>query len=66
MRLAGAAAVMVITPLILLAISRRAFGGINGDVVGASNEITRALVLAVLIILPPGHTFLAEAACNLF
>jgi adenosylcobinamide-GDP ribazoletransferase len=43
---------MVISPLVLLAIARRVFGGVNGDVVGASNEITRACVLAVLIIVP--------------
>jgi adenosylcobinamide-GDP ribazoletransferase len=51
-RLAGAAITMVISPLVLLAIARRVFGGVNGDVVGASNEITRACVLAVLIIVP--------------
>jgi len=55
--LARAAAVMVIVPLILLSLARRAFGGVNGDVVGASNEITRALVLAVLTILPLGAPF---------
>jgi adenosylcobinamide-GDP ribazoletransferase len=51
-RLAGAAIVMVITPLVLLILARRIFGGVNGDVVGASSEITRALVLAMLIIIP--------------
>lgn len=51
-RLAGAAVAMVITPLALLFIARKVFGGVNGDVVGASNEITRAVVLAVLTIIP--------------
>jgi adenosylcobinamide-GDP ribazoletransferase len=51
-RLAGTAAVMIAVPAALLAISRRLFGGVNGDVVGASGEITRALVLATLVIIP--------------
>jgi adenosylcobinamide-GDP ribazoletransferase len=51
-RLAAAAMTMVIVPLILLFLAQRAFGGVNGDVVGASNEITRALVLTVLTIIP--------------
>ncbi|MCU0632208.1 MAG: adenosylcobinamide-GDP ribazoletransferase [Methanolinea sp.] len=46
--LAAAAVMMVACPTALLLISRRLFGGVNGDVVGASNEITRALVLAAL------------------
>jgi adenosylcobinamide-GDP ribazoletransferase len=28
-----------------LVISKRLFGGINGDIAGASNEITRAVVI---------------------
>jgi len=55
--LAGAAVVMVIVPLILLSLARKIFGGVNGDIVGASNEITRALVLAGLIILPATVSF---------
>lgn len=55
--LAGAAGVMVLTPLVLLVIARRLFGGVNGDVVGASNEITRALVLVALAILPVTAAF---------
>jgi adenosylcobinamide-GDP ribazoletransferase len=43
---------MIAVPAALLAISRRLFGGVNGDVVGASGEITRALVLATLVIIP--------------
>jgi len=57
LRLAGAALVMVIVPACLLLISRRLFGGVNGDVVGASGEITRALVLAALVIIPGGAVF---------
>jgi adenosylcobinamide-GDP ribazoletransferase len=57
LRLAGAAVAMVTTPLVLLFIAHRAFGGVNGDVVGAGNEITRALVLAVLVLMPTGTPF---------
>jgi adenosylcobinamide-GDP ribazoletransferase len=46
--LAGSAAVMVACPLILFIVSKRLFGGVNGDVVGASNEITRACVILAL------------------
>jgi adenosylcobinamide-GDP ribazoletransferase len=44
-RLAGAAIAMVVCPVILFIVSKRMFGGVNGDVVGASNEITRACVI---------------------
>jgi adenosylcobinamide-GDP ribazoletransferase len=57
LRLAGAALVTLIVPACLLLISRRLFGGVNGDVVGASGEITRALVLAALVIIPGGAVF---------
>ncbi len=56
-RLAGAAAAMIITPLILFFLARRTFGGVNGDVVGASSEITRAMVLLVLAIVPAWASF---------
>ena len=47
----GALLMSFICPVILLAISGRLFGGVNGDVVGASNEITRACaVLAVALL----------------
>ena len=48
LRLAVALLVMILCPLVLLIISERVFGGVNGDVVGAANEITRALVVVVL------------------
>jgi adenosylcobinamide-GDP ribazoletransferase len=48
LRLARAAVLMVLTPLALLSISLRLFGGVNGDVTGAAGEITRAAVLAAL------------------
>ena len=47
----GALVVMVLCPAILLILARRLFGGINGDVAGASNEITRALVVITLVLL---------------
>lgn len=48
LRLAAAAAMMIICPIILLFVSTRLFGGVNGDVAGASNEITRALVVVAI------------------
>jgi len=42
--------VMLLCPAILLVISRRIFGGVNGDVVGAGNEITRALVIVAMVL----------------
>ncbi|MEN6395749.1 MAG: adenosylcobinamide-GDP ribazoletransferase [Methanoregula sp.] len=47
----GAFLLMIICPALLLALSRRLFGGVNGDVVGASNEITRALVVVGIALL---------------
>lgn len=46
--LAISAIAMVACPVALLFISKRLFGGVNGDVVGASNEITRSIILAIL------------------
>lgn len=51
LKLTGAAIVMVLCPAILYLISRRLFGGINGDVVGASNEITRACVILTIALI---------------
>jgi len=49
-KLAAAGAVMIACPILLLFIAKRAFGGVNGDVAGAANEITRALaVIAVAL-----------------
>lgn len=48
LELALGAAAMAACPAALLFISRKLFGGVNGDVVGASNEITRAVILAVI------------------
>lgn len=50
-KLSVAAVVMVTCPLILFFISKRLFGGVNGDVVGASNEITRACVILSLALI---------------
>jgi adenosylcobinamide-GDP ribazoletransferase len=50
-KLAGAAIAMVACPAILLFISKRLFGGVNGDIVGASNEITRACVIITIALI---------------
>jgi adenosylcobinamide-GDP ribazoletransferase len=50
-KLAGAAVLMVACPVILLMVSKKLFGGVNGDVVGASNEITRACVILALALI---------------
>ena len=47
----GAIAMMVICPAVLLLLARRLFGGINGDVAGASNEITRAMAVITIVLL---------------
>jgi adenosylcobinamide-GDP ribazoletransferase len=47
----GAFVGMIICPLILLLVSEKIFGGVNGDVVGASNEITRAIVILAIALL---------------
>ena len=47
----GAFFLMIICPILLLGLSGRLFGGVNGDVVGASNEITRALVVVGIALL---------------
>jgi len=51
LKLAAAAVSMVVVPLILRSVATRAFGGVNGDVVGASNEITRALVIIAVVLI---------------
>jgi adenosylcobinamide-GDP ribazoletransferase len=47
----GAMLLMLLCPIMLLEISKRCFGGVNGDVAGASNEITRALVIVGIALL---------------
>ncbi len=44
----GAGAVLV--ALMVLGLGRRLFGGVNGDLVGASHELTRAAVLCLLVL----------------
>lgn len=51
LQLVAAALVMIICPTILLLGSQKMFGGVNGDVVGAANEITRACVVVALALL---------------
>ena len=42
----------VVTTLVMVAISNRDFGGLTGDVLGATNEIVRAVcILFVLVFL---------------
>jgi adenosylcobinamide-GDP ribazoletransferase len=47
----GGLVVMVLCPAVLLLLARRGFGGVNGDVAGASNEITRAMVVIAMVLL---------------
>ena len=50
-----AAALWIPAAVLALYVSRRAFGGIGGDVSGATGELTRTLVLIVLsVVLLPG------------
>ncbi|PKL57355.1 MAG: adenosylcobinamide-GDP ribazoletransferase [Methanomicrobiales archaeon HGW-Methanomicrobiales-5] len=51
LKLVGAFLAALVCPAILLIISKRLFGGVNGDVVGAANEITRACAVLALVIL---------------
>ena len=46
-----ALAVTVVIVALMLTLSRHLFGGVNGDVVGATNEITRATVILTLALL---------------
>jgi adenosylcobinamide-GDP ribazoletransferase len=49
--LATAAIIMITFPAIMLLISEKMFGGVNGDIVGATHEITRAaIVLAIALV----------------
>ncbi|MCL2786667.1 MAG: adenosylcobinamide-GDP ribazoletransferase [Methanomassiliicoccaceae archaeon] len=49
--LAAAVAVSVLTGLMMSMIAKKNFGMVNGDVLGATNEITRAAVLLTFLIL---------------
>jgi adenosylcobinamide-GDP ribazoletransferase len=49
-KIAGAFIVMILCPALLLLIAKRVFGGVNGDIAGASNEICRACVVLALIV----------------
>jgi len=51
LKLMGAILVALLCPTIMLLISNRLFGGVNGDVVGATNEISRAGVILALVII---------------
>lgn len=42
-------AVSVVIPMILIQVARYNFGGITGDVIGATNDIVRVAVLAVFV-----------------
>ncbi len=49
-KLMGAVMAALLCPTIMLAVSNRLFGGVNGDVVGATNEITRACAILALVL----------------
>lgn len=51
MKVLGALVVMILCPSVLLLLARRLFGGVNGDVAGASNEITRAMAVIAIVVL---------------
>jgi len=40
----------VLVPSIMLHVSNRAFGGVTGDVMGATHELTRLVALAVILV----------------
>jgi len=49
--LVSGAIIMIACPAIILLISKKLFGGVNGDIVAATHEITRAaIVLAIALI----------------
>lgn len=55
--LIAAALLAVLVPAVLLVISRHLFGGVNGDVVGASSELTRCLALCAMVLVPASTLF---------
>jgi adenosylcobinamide-GDP ribazoletransferase len=44
----GILSALIVSFVVLLSLSNRLFGGVNGDVTGAANEITRLLVIIAL------------------
>jgi adenosylcobinamide-GDP ribazoletransferase len=50
-QLVTAVSLMVLCPMVIFWISERLFGGVNGDVVGACNEITRAFIILGMAII---------------
>jgi adenosylcobinamide-GDP ribazoletransferase len=50
-QITGSFLAMILCPVLLLIVSKRLFGGINGDIVGASNELTRAFVIVVVALI---------------
>ena len=51
LKIAGAFLVMILCPAILLLMAKRVFGGVNGDIAGASNEICRTCVVLAIVFL---------------
>ncbi|MDD1702956.1 MAG: adenosylcobinamide-GDP ribazoletransferase [Methanoregula sp.] len=51
LQLAAACVLMILCPAVLFVGAKKMFGGVNGDVVGASHEITRALVIVALALI---------------
>jgi adenosylcobinamide-GDP ribazoletransferase len=49
----GAIILVIIVPLLMRKIAYRLFGGVNGDVTGATGEICRAAILVAIASLPP-------------
>ena len=48
----GAALGALLVFAVLKSLSYRLFGGVNGDITGASNELTRLVVLTILAAIP--------------
>jgi len=54
LRIAGAAVMLVglLVAAVMLAIGKREFGGMTGDVMGAPNELVRLVSLLVILVIP--------------